>query len=305
MDCCHNKLLNESLKAEVTQRNADIVHMLEAKEEVVPEQQDGSSRLDQEDPDHLAIKEEQEELQISQDREQLQRLQDDDVIKFTLTHGHVKGEDESLQLSELKSREAEPGASSSDRYVKTESDGGEPDPELHPAADEKTHSSDADTDNSDDWEPSCQARAGSNSPCKKVSVSQRRRHSGQKQYICSECEKTFHYTWDLKSHMRCHTGEKPFSCSFCAKRFRQSAHVVSHMRIHTGEKPHVCSVCNQSFTQKTHLTVHMKVHTGGQMFGCSVCKKSYSRKSYLKSHKCKVEYDAESFLNFVKRTSMY
>ncbi|XDV12005.1 hypothetical protein PO909_000770, partial [Leuciscus waleckii] len=44
-------------------------------------------------------------------------------------------------------------------------------------------------------------------------------HTGVREYMCFECEKTFTTAQCLKLHQRIHTGEKPYKCSHCDKRF--------------------------------------------------------------------------------------
>ncbi|XP_061752145.1 zinc finger protein 37-like isoform X3 [Nerophis ophidion] len=58
---------------------------------------------------------------------------------------------------------------------------------------------------------------------------------------------------DSKSDMTCHTDNKHLKCSYCDKTFNHRGHLKTHTRTHTGEKPFMCSVCSKSFSRKTAL----------------------------------------------------
>lgn len=60
--------------------------------------------------------------------------------------------------------------------------------------------------------------------------------------------------------MRSHTGERNHICSTCNKAFLDSQGLKAHMRIHTGEKPYKCNVCGHRFTQSGALASHRKTH---------------------------------------------
>ncbi|KAI3358268.1 hypothetical protein L3Q82_003266 [Scortum barcoo] len=229
------------------------------KEEVLPEQQDRSSSLDQEDPEPPHIKEEQEEVWSSQEGEQLQGLEEADISKFPFTPVPVKSEDDeekpqSSQLHQTHTEQMETGADGEDCGGPEPARNSDPDQHLQPDADEKpSDSSDPETDDSYDWEETRETQSGLNT---------------------------------LKNNKRCITGERPFHCSECGKRFSQNSNLKTHMRIHTGEKPFSCSVCGKRFIQKVNLTHHMVHDTGEKLLSCTVCDKRFSWPYQLKNHQC-------------------
>jgi len=87
------------------------------------------------------------------------------------------------------------------------------------------------------------------------------KHTGEKPFGCSYCDKKYSYKHQLTSHLRIHTGEKPYKCSYCDKKFGQKSHLTDHLRIHTGEKPYKCLYCDRTFRHRNSLTRHLQNHT--------------------------------------------
>jgi KRAB domain-containing zinc finger protein len=88
-----------------------------------------------------------------------------------------------------------------------------------------------------------------------------RTHSGEKPFVCSQCQMSFTMLGNLRRHSRVHTGEKPFSCPQCSKAFSQLSGMQIHQRIHTGEKPFSCYLCPKSFISSGERHKHVnKVH---------------------------------------------
>ncbi|KAM4728571.1 uncharacterized protein FYW61_011511 isoform 2-T2 [Anableps anableps] len=110
-------------------------------------------------------------------------------------------------------------------------------------------------------------------------------HTGEWPFYCKTCGRGCVDRRRLNIHMSTHSREKLFTCEICGKGFTLVSQLNSHLRRHNGEKPFSCSTCGKTFIHKTSLKAHMGMHTGEKPFSCPVCGNKFSTANRLYIHK--------------------
>ncbi|XP_055371566.1 zinc finger protein 91-like [Condylostylus longicornis] len=106
----------------------------------------------------------------------------------------------------------------------------------------------------------------------------------EREYLCSECGKSFTKYHCFTIHARMHTGERPYKCRYCGKAFPRSTDQHAHERLHRGEKNYVCTECSKAFATNYKLRIHMRIHTGERPYKCTYCPRGFAEKSDLTKH---------------------
>ncbi|XP_068189780.1 zinc finger protein 665-like [Antennarius striatus] len=284
------------LRAAEEKRNraAAFQQLLLNQEEVLVEQQDGNPSPDQENPpEPQHVKEEQERLWTNQGGES-------DVTEFRYSPAPVKSEEDEEDEEEEEEEEEEPQFSAlhQDEGMRTDSDECEQSDPGKQVKMEPDQESDEDAGGRQTFgHPSrinqSDAMGGgmiggsvfeqmfrqTGSVTRRLTLL-----TGQKEFSCSVCGKTFSHKRTLNRHLVSHTGERPYSCSVCGKRFARKENLKQHFVLHTGEKPFSCAVCGKTFAQHGTMSRHVSVHLSEKPFSCSVCGKEFARKENLKRH---------------------
>ncbi|XP_014381940.2 zinc finger protein 449-like [Alligator sinensis] len=108
--------------------------------------------------------------------------------------------------------------------------------------------------------------------------------TGEKQWPCPECGKTFINSARLLQHQQAHTREKPFPCPDCWRGFLRRRDLVIHQRSHTGEVPFSCPDCGEGFLRHYDLAAHRKSHMETWPHQCPKCDRRFRKRSLLVNH---------------------
>ncbi|KPJ14214.1 Zinc finger protein Xfin [Papilio machaon] len=79
----------------------------------------------------------------------------------------------------------------------------------------------------------------------------------QRVFPCAHCDWHFKNKSDLKKHMVKHTGERNYSCTVCGKSYPRNKTLRMHLRSH---EDLTCKVCGTLFKQRSQLVDHARIH---------------------------------------------
>ena len=118
-----------------------------------------------------------------------------------------------------------------------------------------------------------------------------------KEYVCSECGKTFKNKRSLLPHMQIHRGIKNVPCDKCGQMFCSKSFLWSHkMQSKCGAEEVVCPTCGKKCSNKYYLKRHLLQHTAERQFKCPFegCGKSFFDQHVMKSHE-KIHLDIKDY----------
>ena len=107
-----------------------------------------------------------------------------------------------------------------------------------------------------------------------------------RQFVCSECGKTY---YEKRYQTRCerrHRKEFKLVCPECGKGFVLKGTYEAHVVTHTDYKPFKCQSCGKRFRNKTNLNQHLNVHLGETPLECHKCHKKFRFYGQRKNHQC-------------------
>ncbi|XP_030036546.2 gastrula zinc finger protein XlCGF17.1 [Manduca sexta] len=113
----------------------------------------------------------------------------------------------------------------------------------------------------------------------------RAKHGYEKTDKCSYCDYRASNAEQVKIHERLHTGERPYVCKECNAGFHRKSSYLQHVAIHLPEKTVQCDQCSARFKSVTLMRIHKSRHRPPQYsFKCRVCDNSFARRRNVARH---------------------
>ncbi|XP_067946054.1 zinc finger protein 26-like [Watersipora subatra] len=109
-------------------------------------------------------------------------------------------------------------------------------------------------------------------------------HTGERNYKCSICEKSYSTRESLRSHMKGHQFQ--FGCEICAKPLGSYSAFIAHKRLHDpNQSGYTCDHCGKVLLFKATLEAHIRsVHSDAKDFRCEQCEKGFKTQAQLNNH---------------------
>lgn len=98
-------------------------------------------------------------------------------------------------------------------------------------------------------------------------------HSDERNFKCSECEKAFKNTKQLKNHRRTHSQVVIIrKCEICDILFYSQKHLSNHIRsFHQKQDEFKCNICDSRFSSIKARETHLLNHKKARKYRCGDC----------------------------------
>jgi KRAB domain-containing zinc finger protein len=89
----------------------------------------------------------------------------------------------------------------------------------------------------------------------------------------------------FENHYRTHFVEPRFNCSFCDRSFHESDRLKTHIKRSHATNKYICFWCKRTFKDKSGISRHiLSVHFHERNYKCNLCYKAFSASYNLKEH---------------------
>jgi len=109
-------------------------------------------------------------------------------------------------------------------------------------------------------------------------------HTVDKNFHCSQCDKSFKELRTLRLHLKIHNSDYPEHCEVCKKGFRTKWQLKQHLMDHGGKRPYPCPECSFTCKTKQQLNEHRRKHSGEKAYSCPLCGTRFTYRNGLIKH---------------------